>query len=430
MTQFKTIYIAGINRSGGSLLARLLDNHSKILSYPIEIGFPTLNNFFEVHEMYAGIPQTVPDFLPNNNIDVFDLLEIPKKQHQYSTTWGKETSDPLGVRENYLEKVFYGSIETNFNYKKFKLSFEERSKKAINISELYDARHTSYFESWDNGKYFNKQSHIIMHDSGGLYLTNIDKFYNEFDGSKLIYPIRDIIGYVAAEKTRFARRYFGSRRFAWPQLPNFFVKKFTQYDIEAQIRCWLSALTRVRLLQEKYDSNEYIVYRHENLVNNPKDVMSTIIDLMDLKFENTLVEPTIAGNPWLGNSHYGPVKGISKNISKNYSKVLNNNEIKTINDSTKSLTKYLYTDTNITDLLSIPEKSFYRYSEQKNYFDDEQKLTLYYATVNSPKRRILIQKPDINSIFAFAYSLFVRIAHIPRMLKLKFFKGKGKQNYT
>ena len=67
-----------------------------------------------------------------------------------------------------------------------------------------------------------------------------------------------------------------------------------------------------------YGEGMQFVYRHENFVNNPKDVMSTIIDLMDLKFENTLVEPTIAGNPWLGNSHYGPVKGISKNISKNY----------------------------------------------------------------------------------------------------------------
>ena len=54
MKKFKTIYIAAINRSGGSLLARLLDNHSKVLSYPIEIGFPTFDNFYEVHETMDG----------------------------------------------------------------------------------------------------------------------------------------------------------------------------------------------------------------------------------------------------------------------------------------------------------------------------------------------------------------------------------------
>ena len=69
-------------------------------------------------------------------------------------------------------------------------------------------------------------------------------------------------------------------------------------------------------------------------------------------------------------------------------------------------------------------------SEQKKYFNDEEKLTLYYTTVNSPKRRVLVKQPDIYSIFAFFYSIFVRILHIPRIIKLKFFKGKGKQNYT
>ena len=51
-----------------------------------------------------------------------------------------------------------------------------------------------------------------------------------------------------------------------PQCPNLFVKKFTSYEIGAQIKCWLTSLTRVRLLQEKYDSNaRFIVYRHDQL---------------------------------------------------------------------------------------------------------------------------------------------------------------------
>ena len=75
-----------------------------------------------------------------------------------------------------------------------------------------------------------------MQDSGGIYLTNIDKYFKEFNQSVLIYPLRDLMGYVAAEKVRYARRFFGSRRFAFPQLPNYFVKKFNHYDIEAQIK--------------------------------------------------------------------------------------------------------------------------------------------------------------------------------------------------
>ena len=66
MKNFKTIFIAGINRSGGSLLARLLDNHTNILSYPVELGFPEINNFYNITDNYTGIPQTISEFDYNN----------------------------------------------------------------------------------------------------------------------------------------------------------------------------------------------------------------------------------------------------------------------------------------------------------------------------------------------------------------------------
>ena len=89
MNKYKTIYIAGINRSGGSLLARLFDNHSSILSYPTELGFPTDNNFFEIIDSYAGIPQSIPKFDGNKSIDLYKLLDLPINKPTYSTTWGK-----------------------------------------------------------------------------------------------------------------------------------------------------------------------------------------------------------------------------------------------------------------------------------------------------------------------------------------------------
>ena len=162
-------------------------------------------------EDYSGVPQSVPIYNPPTDIDIFDLLELPKKKPSYETTWGKEHADPLGVRKNYLEKVFYGNIKTDFDYDLFKEIVSYESKKASNIVDLYNIRHYAYFKSWDNAKYLKNQSHIVMHDSGGLYLTNIDYYFDSFKDSTLIYPLRDIYGYIAAEKTRFARRYFGSR---------------------------------------------------------------------------------------------------------------------------------------------------------------------------------------------------------------------------
>ena len=429
MIDYKTIYIAGINRSGGSLLARLLDNHSKILSYPTELGFPNDNSFYEIIDSYAGIPQSIPKY-KNKSENIYKLLNIPAAKPTYSTAWGKETSDPLGVRENYLEKDFYGTIKTNFDYSIFKDCFDTFSSKATNIKELYDARHHAYFSAWDNGRYLENQTHVVMQDSGGIYLTNIEDYYEQFIDSKIIYPIRDVIGYVATEKVRYARRYYGSRRFAWPQLPNYFVKRYDHYDLDAQVKGWMCALTRVRLLQEKYGYNDkFIVYNHSALTGKPKTTMMSIIKKIGLDYETTLTNPTIAGNNWLGNSHYGPTKGISNEIKKNYQKVLRNEEFDRINALTREFSDLIDDDTPV-NLLDIPDKVFYDYSFQKRYFDDKDKITLYYALTNSTKRRYNISKIPAYSLFAIIFSFLVRIMHLPRMIKLKYFKGKGKQNYT
>ena len=431
MTSYKTIYIAGINRSGGSLLSRLYDSHSDILSYPTELGFPSDNSFYDVVDSYAGVPQSIPKYLKGKDNDLFSLLDLPRTQPGYSTEWGKERSEPLGIRENYLEKNFYGAIKTHFDYDKFITIFNETSNNAQNIKELYDARHYAYFSAWENGKYLNNQSHVVMQDSGGIYLTNIDRYFNEFSDSIMLYPIRDITGYVATEKVRYARRFYGSRRFASPQLPNYFVKNYNYYDIEAQIKGWLCAITRVRLLQEKYGvNNKFIIYNHSALTANPEVTMKKLIEKSALKYEETLVKPTIGGKDWLGNSHYGPTKGISNSINKNYDKVLRSDELETINSLSSEISGHIDDKTTPVNLLDIPENLFYDYNIQKKYIENKEKITLYYALTNSTKRRYKITQAPKYSIFAIIFSILVRLAHLPRILKLRYFKGKGKQNYT
>ena len=105
----------------------------------------------------------------------------------------------------------------------------------------------------------------------------------------------------------------------------------------------------------------------------------------------------------------------------NYYKKININ----INNQKQPYHKNLF-----SDLLKIPEKYFYEYSNQKKYFNDKEKLTLYYALSNSAKRRQVISQPNYYSIIALIYRNIVRLLHIPRMIKLKYFKGRGKQNYT
>ncbi len=53
-------------------------------------------------------------FFRNSRFDT--LINLPKRKSKIVLKWGKEESDTIGVRENSLEKVFYGKVKTNFDY--------------------------------------------------------------------------------------------------------------------------------------------------------------------------------------------------------------------------------------------------------------------------------------------------------------------------
>ena len=271
-----------------------------------------------------------------------------------------------------------------------------------------------------------------MHASSGLYLTNIDKFFKEFKDSAFIYPLRDVMGYIASEKTRLARRYYGARRFSYPKFPNILVKTFRNYDLDAQIRAWMVAVTRVVLLQEKFGLNErFIVYGNENLLNDTEGTMRILCDKIGVDFHPALLQPTIANQPWQGNSHQGSRTGVSKELALYYPKVLASDEISLIQESTAPIREYIqqHKETPL-DLIKLPKKHLYDYKFQKRYFDDEEKSALYYALVNSSRRRVMIKPFGFTAVLAYFYAFMVRLIHLPRMVKLKLSLGAGKQNYT
>ena len=66
-------------------------------------------------------------------------------------------------------------------------------------SGFFEGKHKAYFESWDNSAYFNDPKYVVTHSSSGLFLSNFDRYFNDFRIHILI-PIRDCIGYIAEKK--------------------------------------------------------------------------------------------------------------------------------------------------------------------------------------------------------------------------------------
>ena len=351
------IFIAGINRSGGSLLGRLFDGHKEFASYPMEVGFKFDYNSYSFLDKITGSPCYIPDF--DSKIDPIEYFEANKENVSY--TWGKETSGKFGVRTNYLEKAYYEkSVKTNFNHELYLDKLKKYCLGSKSNQELYEGKHKAYFESWDNGAYFKNPKYVVTHASGGLFLSDFDKYFNDFKKSFILIPIRDCIGYVAAEKTRIARRFFGSKRFAKPLPPDFLIKKFDAYDLNSVLKSWLISITRIKLLQEKFDKEgRLITYRFEKLVENPSNAMKILSKKLGTNYENILTSPTLCGKKWLGNSQQGQSSGINSKPNEYFKKILREDEIKLIKNKIKNIERIIQDQKNFeVNFKDVDDKYF------------------------------------------------------------------------
>ena len=423
------VFIAGINRSGGSLLARLFDGHEDFASYPMEVGFKFDNTSYGFLDKITGTPTHIPDF--NENINPIEYFDAEKEVVSYK--WGKETSGKFGIRKNYLEKAFYEkSVETNFDHK---LYLEKLIKYCTGIKsnqELFEGKHKAYFESWDNGAYFNDPKYVVTHDSGGLFLSDFNKYFREFKNSFIFVPIRDCIGYVAAEKTRIARRFFGSKRFAKPLPPNFLIKRFDAYDLNSIINTWLISISRIKLLQENTNKRENLItYRFEKLAEQPSVSMKILSNKLNVNYENNLLSPTLCGKKWLGNSQQGKNNGINSQPNLYYKKILNENEINQIKNRIRDIESVIQEQVSFEiDFKNLDDKYFFDIKNQRKASLNNNTWSMYCALGYSGFRKLKLSKPNHISLIAYLFSIFVMICHFPRLLKQKLFPGLGKQNYT
>ena len=386
---------------------------------------------FNFSDHLNGTPTKVPSF--NEFLiskDICKFLNISENQPKPKHIWGKEKSDPVGVRKNYLEKAFYQNIKTDFDYEKYINILKKKNQEVKSINDIYTAQHDAYFDSWDNGSHKGSGKYLVMQTSGGLFLKNFENFFFEFDNSYFISTIRDVKTYIASEKTRLARIFFGARRFQKPNVPNFLVKRFKNYDLETLIRSWLITITRLAILQENYASTgRFLVYSYEKLVKDTKSVMFDFSKALKIDYQDILINPTLAGNEWFGNSHQGKQKGI--NLSNYYSEVLDRDELKKIDNLTLDLSSALkQQNKTFLDLSLIPKNYFFDYNLQKNLSKNQESWAIYSAFAFRGYRSVRVKKASFLGIVAYFFSIFIFLVNIPRLIKLRLFPGLGKQNYT
>jgi len=222
--------------------------------------------------------------------------------------------------------------------------------------------------------------YVANHSGNGL-MADIEKNLHEFQDSYFIQPIRDVRGYLSSEKKKVIRQLMG-RGFIGRHvdLPDWVLKRYYGRFFETTLVNWLITLTRSVILKERI-GDKYIVYRHEDLVNDTESIMNSIANSIGLEFNDTLLTPTVAHVDWQGNSMYGKQTGINPNLAK-VRDVFNSVEVELINKYCGKIIDYMSNlDIGLVDYSGLDRSILLDYDMQQQYYDDRNKTALYFSSM-------------------------------------------------
>ena len=258
MSAFKNhILINSLQRSGGSLLARLFDDHTSILSMPFELR-------------YDHNKTIIPDF---------DNIEKQKKTKSYIESF-------LNYNFKKLDKLYF-SKDLNYSSKiniDFKL-FSKELYKTLNFNntkviDKIEQIIIFFFKSVFNKK---KTSHFLNHLSMSCY-SDLDTYIKSIPNIYFIQILRDPYTWYSSFK-----KHFNLRKNLDSEIMNYYLSFWHYSNI-------------ISLLSSYKFKQKYVAISYYDLVANTNRTMNNLIKVFNIKFEEIILTPTINGKKWISNS--------------------------------------------------------------------------------------------------------------------------------
>jgi hypothetical protein len=97
----------------------------------------------------------------------------------------------------------------------------------------------------------------------------------------------------------------------------------TNHDLDIKHFCmrWALSYELGKIAQKRIKN--YHVLRYEDLVSNPRKTLEKVSTWLSIDFNESLLEPTLAGMPWLGNAMRGyEFSGVAKKSIGCYKEML------------------------------------------------------------------------------------------------------------
>lgn len=291
MSNPNVIFILGCHKSGTSLLRSLLDGHSDLIVFPKE------THFFQ----YAGygIKYPLRESWPNemSNKEFIEGMVNGVKEENYGND---PYSDNPGFRSYNIEL---------FREELTQLQIETPSQR---IDSYFKALYKSL-----TGINFPDDKRIV--EKSVESAEHVPWLRSMYPKSKFIHIVRN--PYVTLASLRRSK------------------SKFSRYPIMSPLIKSIYNST-FHLFQNKQLIKEYMVVRYEDLISYPTKIMKKIAVFLNINYETILLQPTINGEAWNGNSSMNvKFTGISNVLSEKWLSDINSIEIRLINKYLKPLLK-------------------------------------------------------------------------------------------
>ena len=261
------IMISQVERSGGSLMAQLLDGHPELLAHPheLKIGYPEKLNWPP-----TGLPKLDEQF---RVLFEFDTIGFCEKG--YTKGRHKENCQNFFLIPYIQREIFREALQ------------ESNGKTSRDVLNAY---FTSYFNAWlnmrnriDQAKFVTGFVPMMAADKG-----NMDEFWRTYPDGYLISILRSPLSWHPS---------FVRLKAETPE--------FSAIDVTAAR--W-SQSTEAMFRERERNKNRVIVLKFDDLVNNTEATMRVVCGRIGLEFHPSLVSPTFNWEPMASNSIFGATR--------------------------------------------------------------------------------------------------------------------------
>ncbi len=293
----RPVFICGHPKSGTSLLRSIFDSHPQLIVYPEETIF-------------------FRRFLPNvRNLSTDEQLLLAEKELIHIFQWNSKNpvANQTGFPDRDYSTIGYDQVSQKLHH----LVKEKNDHPGDLLSAAIIA--------------FGDVSRQLNEDT----LWWIEKSpYNEYYARQIFewWPEARCIHIVRDPRDNFAS----------------YLRKHPDWTAEFFSQNWLRSTHAGIQNQKTFGAEKYKIIRYEDLTSSPQDYLKELAAFLEIRWDDTLAEPTRAGKRWRGNSMFAnQFQNISRAPIARWKENLNKNDAAVVSIMTQPVLESLrYSNTN------------------------------------------------------------------------------------